>query len=211
MLSRGLTRLMMVRADLTTAFTGSGFFIGFNSCKRFLGIELETVGYLRQTGNISQTFPCSSLPLADLDLCNPSSPHAPHCLKKKFTFFFKHWSLTFKAHASFIGLAPLPDSPPTITQLIPLNGKTPRSSSNGSAEMNLVLALMARRSFIRGLPYYFIFYRYTQPRIVWYLSVGKVRLHIFASFREYLVGMLRCFSYNFHHLIYEIMWYTVLK
>ncbi len=42
----------------------------------------------------------------------------PHCLKKNGIPDRRHWSRTEMTHSLFIGLAPRPLSPPTITQSI---------------------------------------------------------------------------------------------
>ena len=53
-------------------------------------------------------------------LCTP-----PHCLKKNGTLYFRHCLFISSTHSSFIGLAPGPDSPPTITQSIPFRFTSP--------------------------------------------------------------------------------------
>src|SRR5690554_1920394 len=105
-------------------------------------------------GIMSHTFPSNFLPFAFLLRSFPSSPHAPHCLKKKSTPTFSHWSRMDKAHSSFMGRAPWPDSPPTMTQWIPFNFNCPKFSRRGSTDKNRVFALIANKSGMRGLPYF---------------------------------------------------------
>ena len=57
-------------------------------------------------------------------------------------------------HSSFMGLADVPLSPPTITQSIPVRSIVPKSESRGSQEKNLTLALRFLRwsilNFVRS-------------------------------------------------------------
>src|SRR5579862_44922 len=76
----------------------------------------------------------------------------PHCLKKKGTFARLHCSHIDNTQSSFIGRAPGPLSPPTITHEIPSSETVPRSSSNGSTERNLTPAGLACKSAILGKP-----------------------------------------------------------
>lgn len=62
----------------------------------------------------------------------------PHCLKKNATPALAHWFLISTTHRSFIGLAPGPDSPPTMTQSIPRRLSEERGPSKGSNERNLM-------------------------------------------------------------------------
>src|SRR5713226_1761385 len=57
-------------------------------------------------------------------------------------------------HSRFIGRAPGPLSPPTITQVMPERSISPRSSSKGSTDRKRTLAGASRRSSTRGNPYF---------------------------------------------------------
>ena len=78
----------------------------------------------------------------------------PHCLKKKATASFRQILRMFSTHLFSMGRAPSPLSPPTIAQSIPEMSNRPRSSSSGSRERNRTAAGAARRSAIRGNPYF---------------------------------------------------------
>ena len=60
----------------------------------------------------------------------------PHCLKKKATRAVLHWSRMSVTQSNCIGRAPGPDSPPTITQSIPLRFSFGDGPSNGSSDRN---------------------------------------------------------------------------
>src|SRR5213596_856202 len=75
-------------------------------------LALSNTGNSRRRGTLSYFFPSRSRPA--LLLRTP-----PHCLKKKGTFAFSHWSRSDRTHSFFIGLAPAPLSPPTMTQGLP--------------------------------------------------------------------------------------------
>lgn len=73
----------------------------------------------------------------------------PHCLKKNGTLAREHWSRRSTAQEGSIGRDFGPDSPPTITQSIPLRSRSGNGPSNGSSERNLSLAFVLRKSSIR--------------------------------------------------------------
>jgi len=93
-------------------------------------------------GNWSQV--CSSSILPFFFLLTP-----PHCLKKNGTFAARHWSLISAAHSGFIGLAPGPDSPPTMTQSIPEKSILGIGLRSGSKEINLIAASVCLKWSIR--------------------------------------------------------------
>ena len=64
----------------------------------------------------------------------------PHCLKKNLTSCALLCCSKSSTHVSSIGLALGPDSPPTMSQLIPDKSIFPRGANSGSAEINLILA-----------------------------------------------------------------------
>ena len=103
-------------------------------------------------GIASHVLPANSRPFSFFRRLLPSAPQPPHCLKKNAAPRCSHCSLMDSTHSGFIGLAFGPDSPPTITQWIPLRSSWPTSSSNGSTDKNRMLALTFLRSSIRGRP-----------------------------------------------------------
>ena len=72
----------------------------------------------------------------------------PHCLKKKATPASKHWSLISVTHSFFIGLAPGPDSPPTIIQSMPARSSSGIGPSKGSIDRNFTNASVCLRMSI---------------------------------------------------------------
>ena len=64
----------------------------------------------------------------------------PHCLKKNATPASRHCSLSSVTHSGFMGLAPGPDSPPTMTQSIFSKFKLGKGPSKGSNERNFTFA-----------------------------------------------------------------------
>jgi hypothetical protein len=75
----------------------------------------------------------------------------PHCLKKKGTPAATHSSWILWTHAARIGLAPGPDSPPTITQLTPVRSRQRIGPRSGSKETNFTCAGVFRRSSTRDM------------------------------------------------------------
>ena len=63
----------------------------------------------------------------------------PHCLKKNATRAALHCSRIESTQSSFIGRAPGPLSPPTMTHEIPSSGRMPMSSNSGSTERKRTL------------------------------------------------------------------------
>lgn len=66
----------------------------------------------------------------------------PHCLKKNFTPDLRQRSRIARAHSIFIGRAPGPDSPPTITQSSFDQGNRETGPIKGSTDKNLTFALV---------------------------------------------------------------------
>ena len=69
----------------------------------------------------------------------------PHCLKKNNAPCFSACSFIDNTHFSFIGRALIACSPPTITQSIFVKSSSPKSSTNGSHDRNLIEAGSLRR------------------------------------------------------------------
>ena len=69
----------------------------------------------------------------------------PHCLKKNNAPCFSAWSFIDNTHSSFIGRALTACSPPTITQFIFVKSSSPKSSTNGSHDRNLIDAGRLRK------------------------------------------------------------------
>ena len=88
---------------------------------------------LRYPGIPSHVRPSSSLPARFL-----FTP--PHCLKKKGTCCLRQMSRTCAAHSGCIGRAPGPDSPPTITQPMPVRSRSGTGPRRGSSETNRTAA-----------------------------------------------------------------------
>src|SRR5262245_19092978 len=82
---------------------------------------------LDYSGTPSQLRPSKSRPLRIFRV-------PPHCLKKKGTSAARHLSRISVTHWASIGLAPGPDSPPTITQSIPARSKFGSGPSRGSSD-----------------------------------------------------------------------------
>ena len=68
----------------------------------------------------------------------------PHCLKKKGVPLFTQLSRISLTQSASIGLAPGPDSPPTITQSMPVKSRPGKGPSRGSRERNFVRAPVSR-------------------------------------------------------------------
>jgi hypothetical protein len=75
--------------------------------------------------------------------------NAPHCLKKNGTRAERHWSRISTTHALIRGRAFGPDSPPTMTQWIPVKSSCSIGPSKGSRERNLIFAPVWRKSPMR--------------------------------------------------------------
>ena len=95
---------------------------------------------LASAGIASQSRPSSSRPFAFFVRRWPSGPQFPHCLKKKSTPCSEHWRCTSRTQSIDIGRAFGPDSPPTITQSMPVRSSSPTFSSKGSTLRKRVLA-----------------------------------------------------------------------
>jgi hypothetical protein len=102
-------------------------------------------GVLSWMGIASYVRPSSSRPARAL-----RTP--PHCLKKNGPHDSRHCFRMETTQSRFMGRAPAPLSPPTITQCIHDKLSCPKSSSSGSMERNRTAAGAARRWPIRGIP-----------------------------------------------------------
>ena len=74
----------------------------------------------------------------------------PHCLKKNGTPAARHWSRMSVAHSACMGLAPGPDSPPTMTQSMPSKSISGMGPSSGSKDKNFIAAGVCLRCSIRN-------------------------------------------------------------
>jgi hypothetical protein len=108
--------------------------------KRFEAVESWKLGQaaFNNLGISSQVRPFNNLP--DFFLFTP-----PHCLKKNGTLALKHWSRISVTHCDSMGRALGPDSPPTITQSIPLKFNSGKGPSKGSNDKNLITAPVCLR------------------------------------------------------------------
>ena len=97
------------------------------------GTSIRAPRYHSVAGTASQVRPSNNRPA--FFLLTP-----PHCLKKKGTLAVSHCLLISFTHAFCMGLAPGPDSPPTITQPIPVRSRLPSDSRSGSIERNRTAA-----------------------------------------------------------------------
>jgi hypothetical protein len=92
------------------------------------------------------------------DHSRPSSRRSPdvlrrplHCLKKKATPASKHSSRSSVSHGSLTGRCCGPDSPPAISQSIPVRSKPSNRPSSGSADLNRTEAGISRRRSARWM------------------------------------------------------------
>ena len=70
---------------------------------------------------------------------------APSCFTKQATPASAHWRTMLRIHATSQGRAPGPDSPPTMTQLMPRKSSRRMGPNKGSSDRNLILARVRRR------------------------------------------------------------------
>ena len=107
--------------------------------------ERGWLAQLRDTAGISsQVRPSSSRPV-----CFLKTP--PHCLKKNGTAASTQSSRISRTQPVFIGRAPGPDSPPTITQSIPDKSNLGKGPSKGSSDKNFVRAPHSLRCVSRRI------------------------------------------------------------
>ena len=107
-----------------------------------------SVGFLVRSGNSLCVLPCSVRPWTIF-----RTP--PHHLKKNGTLASSPCCRMESTHASCIGRAPGPLSPPTITHEMPSSGSSPRLSSRVSTERKRTAAGESCRSAIWGRPCFF--------------------------------------------------------
>ena len=104
-------------------------------------IPMDTAACLApdfSSGKSSHVLSSSTLPASFLFV-------PPHCLKKKRTPALSHWSRMLRTHSTSIFLAPGPDSPPAITQSMPVRSIFVMAPIRGSKDRNRVCAGMRRR------------------------------------------------------------------
>src|ERR1035438_3032207 len=104
----------------------------------FNKIAFLILGFLG-VGIASHVFPNKTLP-------NNFFRTPPHCLKKNGVLNFSQSFFIFNTHSSFIGRAPGPDSPPTITQSIVFKSKLLVGAIRGSMDKNLTALGTDRKS-----------------------------------------------------------------
>ena len=152
----------------------------------------DTTGFLI-SGIWFHVRPSSTLP--DFFLFVP-----PHCLKKKGTPAFLHWSLISITHSGLICLAPGPDSPPTITQSISFKSSSLIGPNSGSMEMNLTRAGDISQQ-VDTVCIVLVLNSNTHPDVI-RPGKGTAELHqTFGPLCQDLVVVLRRTSHDIEHLV----------